>query len=125
MKLLLDTHVVLWRLDDPALVTENARDSISDLANDVFVSAVVAWEIAIKRGLGKLSAPPDLQSAIVACQFSALSINVAHALATESLPPHHRDPFDRLLVAQALLEDLTIVSRDPIIARYGVPLIVA
>ena len=125
MKLLLDTHVVLWWLDDPTLLSEDARNAIADLDNDVFVSAAVAWEIAIKRGLGKLTAPPDLELALRACQFSSLSISVTHALATESLPAFHRDPFDRLLVAQALLENLTIVSRDPKLARYGVPAIVA
>lgn len=125
MRLLLDTHVVLWWLDDPMLLTDSARTVIANMDNDVFVSAAVAWEIAIKRGLGKLTAPSDLQSAIDACHFSALPITVSHASATESLPPHHRDPFDRLLVAQALIEDLTVVSRDPNIARYGVPVIVA
>ena len=84
----------------------------------------MGWEIAIKRGLGKLNAPPDLQSAIKACRFLPLPITLAHALGTESLPPHHRDPFDRLLVAQAIAENLTIVSRDATILRYGVPIIV-
>ncbi len=125
MKLLLDTHVLLWWLDDPALLTDNARAAIADPINDVLVSAAVAWEIAIKRGLGKLTAPPDLELAIRGCGFSLLSITVAHALATESLPPFHRDPFDRLLVAQAIIEHLTIVSRDPKIVRYGAAAIVA
>jgi PIN domain nuclease of toxin-antitoxin system len=110
MKLLLDTHVVLWWLDDPIVLSNSARDAIADFHNEVFVSAAVAWEIAIKRGLGKLAAPTDLQSAIKACQFSPLPITVDHALATEKLPLHHRDPFDRMLVAQALIDNLTVVS---------------
>lgn len=125
MKLLLDTHSLLWWLDDPALLSEEARDAISEPANEVFVSSAVAWEIAIKRGLGKLTAPRDLEAVIQACGFQTLSITVAHALATELLPPHHRDPFDRMLVAQALIENCMIVSRDPNVARYGVPIIPA
>jgi PIN domain nuclease of toxin-antitoxin system len=124
MKLLLDTHIVLWWLDDPALLSSDARDAIADPANDVLVSAVVAWEIAIKRGLGKLTAPPDFEAAIQSAGFETLPITVAHALATESLPPHHRDPFDRMLVAQAQFENCTIVTRDPVLAQYGVPTIV-
>lgn len=125
MKLLLDTHVLLWWLDDPALLSIAARERISDRANDVLISAAVAWEIAIKRGLGKLVAPANLMSALAACNFQPLAISLAHALATETLPAYHRDPFDRLLVAQATLENGTIVSRDPLLAHYGVPLIVA
>lgn len=111
MTLLLDTHVVLWWLDDPALLSEDARDAIADPVNDVFVSAVVAWEIAIKRGLGTVTAPPDFETAIRASGFRELPVTVAHAFATESLPLHHRDPFDRMLIAQAIVEAATIVSR--------------
>jgi PIN domain nuclease of toxin-antitoxin system len=115
MNLILDTHVVLWWLDDPALIAEPA--------NNVYVSAASAWEIAIKRGLGKLAAPSDFESAIDACGFRALPVTVAHALATERLPFHHRDPFDRLLVAQAQLEGAIVVTRDPVLSHYGVPVI--
>lgn len=124
MKLLLDTHIVLWWLDDPTLLAEAARNAISDPDNDVFVSAVVAWEIAIKRGLGKLTAPPDFESAIEACGFIPMVITVEHALGVESLPLHHRDPFDRMLIAQSQLEDCTIVTRDSEFARYGIATIV-
>jgi PIN domain nuclease of toxin-antitoxin system len=125
MKLLLDTHVVLWWLDDPTKLTEAARDSIAELANEALVSAAVAWEIAIKTGLGKLTAPDDLEAAIQACRFETLPITVAHAMAIQALPMHHRDPFDRLLVAQAVVEGATIVARDPNIGLYGVPVITA
>jgi PIN domain nuclease of toxin-antitoxin system len=125
MNLLLDTHVVLWWLDDPALMSEAARDVISEPSNDVFVSAVVAWEIAIKRGLGKLTAPPDLEAAIYASGFQVLPVTVPHALQTESLPFHHRDPFDRMLIAQAKCESSSIVTRDSMFELYGVDLVKA
>ena len=124
MKLLLDTHIVLWWLDDPNLLSEDARNAIADPANEAFVSAVVAWEIAIKRGLGKLTTPPDLESAIQSCGFVPLAISVEHALAVESLPLHHRDPFDRMLIAQSQLETCTLVTRDSEFAPYAVPTIV-
>ncbi|MFO7908348.1 MAG: type II toxin-antitoxin system VapC family toxin [Planctomycetota bacterium] len=125
MKLLLDTHVVLWWLDDPLLLSLTAREAIADPVNDVLVSAAVCWEIAIKRGLGKLTAPADLRGALHSCDFRELHITSAHALATETLPMHHRDPFDRMLVAQAFMEGATLVSRDPMVATYRVSTITA
>lgn len=126
MIVLLDTHVLLWWLDDPGqLLSVDARDTISEPNNVVIVSSVSVWEIAIKRSLGKLSAPTDLASAITSCGFSTLPISVAHALATESLPMHHRDPFDRMLLAQASIEKATIVTRDPQLAAYGLPIVIA
>jgi len=124
MKLLLDTHVVLWWLDDPILISESARDAIAEPSNEVLVSAASSRETAIKRGLGKLTAPKDFEAATDACGFRALPITVAHALATEQLPFHHRDPFDRMLIAQAFLEEATIVTRDAVISQYGVPIII-
>lgn len=125
MTLLLDTHVFLWWLDDPALLSEAARRAIGDGKNTVYISAAVVWEIAIKRSLGKLDAPDDLEAAIAANRFRTLPITVAHALVVPSLPDHHRDPFDRILVAQARHEGFQLVSRDPHMPGYGVPLIVA
>ncbi len=125
MKLLLDTHVVLWWLDDPLLLSLAAREAIADPTNEVLVSAAVCWEIAIKRGLGKLTAPADLRGALQSCGFIELNVTPEHALATESLAMHHRDPFDRMLVAQALVEGATVVSRDPFVAAYGIPTITA
>lgn len=119
MKLLLDTHVVLWWLDDPSQVSAAARAEISDPRNVVLVSAVTAWEIAIKRRLGKLSAPDDFEHAIASAGFGELAVTVAHALLTEMLPDHHRDPFDRLLVAQARHEGCALISRDPLIRQYA------
>jgi PIN domain nuclease of toxin-antitoxin system len=125
MKLLLDTHVVLWWLDDPALLSTSARTAIADPHNAVLVSAAVAWEIAIKRALGKLTAPSDFETAIQVSGFQALPVTVAHALAAGGLPPHHRDPFDRMLIAQSQHEGCTMVSRDASLALYGFPLIPA
>jgi len=125
MKLLLDTHTVLWWLDDPLLLSLPAREAVAEPSNEVLVSAAVCWEIAVKRGLGKLTAPADLRGAIQSCGFADLDITSSHALATETLPMHHRDPFDRMLVAQAIVEAATLVSRDPLVAAYGVPTIVA
>lgn len=120
MKLLLDTHAVLWWLEDRANLSETARDAIADPANIAFVSAVSAWEIAIKRSLGKLDAPGNFVEAIELCGFQSLPITLKHGLATESLPSHHRDPFDRMLIAQAIVENATLVTRDPLIRQYGV-----
>jgi PIN domain nuclease of toxin-antitoxin system len=100
MKLLLDTHALLWWLSDPGILSETALDAISEPGNDVLVSAVVAWEIAIKRGLGKLTAPADLLTEIAVSGLEVLPISMEHALMTGRLPNHHRDPFDRMLVAQ-------------------------
>ena len=125
MKLLLDTHAVLWWPDDPLLLSLTAREAIAEPSNDVLVSAAVCWEIAIKRGLGKLTAPAALRGALQSCGFTELDITPAHALATEALPMHHRDPFDRMLVTQALIEQAILVSRDPMVAAYGLPTITA
>ena len=119
--LLLDTHVLLWWLDDPAALEAPARRLIADPRNRVFVSAAVAWEITIKRQLGKLEAPDDLEIALEEERFQHLPITVRHALAVAELPAIHGDPFDRIQIAQALLEGLTIVTRDATIPSYEVP----
>jgi PIN domain nuclease of toxin-antitoxin system len=124
VRLLLDTHALLWWLADEELTTE-ARDAIADQANLVAVSAVSAWEISIKKTLGKLSAPDDLERQVQQGGFLPLSISVAHGLAAGQLPRHHEDPFDRILIAQAFAEGLAIVTRDKRFADYGVPLIPA
>ncbi len=125
MNLLVDTHVLLWWLDDPAQLSEAAGAAIRDGANVVFVSAATVWEIVIKKSLGKLDAPENLDEVLRACRFTPLPVKVAHALAVQSLPMHHRDPFDRMLVAQARTEGMTVVTRDPKLLQYGVPNIVA
>ena len=122
MRLLLDTHVVLWWLDDdPRLSGDVANLLLSE--PDVFVSSASIWEIAVKQALGKLEGPEDLPERVLAAQFSVLDITAHHGIAAARLPPHHRDAFDRILVAQAAIEGLTIVTRDRDVQRYDVPLL--
>jgi PIN domain nuclease of toxin-antitoxin system len=125
MTLLLDTHVLLWWLDNPRQLSKQANKAIQDGANRVYVSAAVAWEIAIKKSLGRLDAPDDLEEVVEANRFMPLPITIPHALAVLSLPRHHRDPFDRMLIAQALHEGFQLVTRDQDIAKYAVPQIMA
>ena len=116
-RFLLDTHVVLWALAEPAKLTRPAQ---KEAENEAFVSVVSGWEIAIKRALGKLRAPEDLEAAIRMQGFAPLLMTFHHAVQAGSLPTHHRDPFDRMLIAQAQAEGLVLVTRDPDIPRYGV-----
>lgn len=118
---LLDTHALLWWLfDDPRLGTA-ARSVVADPANVVFVSAVSVWEVAIKRAAGKLRAPDDLAVQVDAAGFERLPIGFDHAERVGALPHHHRDPFDRLLVAQAQVEGATLVTGDRALTAYDVP----
>jgi len=121
--LLLDTHVFLWWTgDDPAL-GPLARAAIADRENLVFVSAATAWEIAVKRASGKLDAPGDIADWVRQDGFAELAIEIEHAALSAELPNHHRDPFDRLLVAQARSEELTLVTSDPEIMQYDVEIL--
>jgi PIN domain nuclease of toxin-antitoxin system len=124
VRLLLDTHALLWWLADEGL-TPQAQDAIADPGNFVAVSAASAWEISIKKALGKLAAPDDLEHQVQAGGFSALPISIAHGVAAGQLPHHHEDPFDRMLIAQAFAEGLTIVTRDKRFGDYGVALLSA
>jgi PIN domain nuclease of toxin-antitoxin system len=121
MNLLLDTHVFLWWWQGAARLGARARRAIATAAR-VRVSAASAWEIAIKMGLHKLRFEGRVGDAIASCQFEPLSISVEHAEATRALPPHHNDPFDRLILAQAQLESLTLVTHDRALEPYGVPI---
>jgi PIN domain nuclease of toxin-antitoxin system len=124
MRLLLDTHVLLrWLADDPAL-SKQARVLIAN-EPEVFASAASAWEIAIKRALGKLEAPEDLLSALEAGGIRRLPIDFQHAAVAGALPRHHDDPFDRMLVAQAQREGLTLLTSEARISRYAVAVLPA
>ena len=125
MNLLLDTHVLLWWLDDHPTLSEKARAAIADGKNLVFVSAAVIWEIRIKQALGKLEIPRNFRKVLDDQPFEMLNITVEHAHAIGDLPAHHRDPFDRMLVAQTRVEGLTLVTRDIRLKKYKIPLIEA
>ena len=123
MKLLLDTHAALWWLADDDRIGEEVIRHLTDDTNQVLISAVVVWEVAIKRSLGKLEAPEDLGPTLVSAGAQPLPVTLEHAAAVEKLPWRHRDPFDRMLVAQALTEDAAIVSRDDPLSEYGVTIV--
>ncbi|RLB56501.1 MAG: PIN domain nuclease [Deltaproteobacteria bacterium] len=125
MNLLLDTHAALWWLSDDPTLSASARAMIADPENTVFLSAVVVWEIRIKQGIGKLDLPDDFGEVLDSQRFPELPVTVDHAHAIADLPSIHRDPFDRMLVAQAIVERMTIVTRDKSIAAYDVNVIVA
>jgi PIN domain nuclease of toxin-antitoxin system len=123
VRLLLDTHAFIWWVGAESKLGATARDAIADRAAAVYVSAATAWEIAIKRSQGTLEAPDDVRPAIAKSGFTELSIDVGHAIVAGALPVHHRDPFDRVLVAQAQTESMTLVTADPVIARYDVEIL--
>ena len=121
MNVLLDTHVLIW-WDEGRRIAAEARQAIEQ-ADSVYVSAVSAWEVAIKTGLRRLRPTRTVEEAASESGFLELPVTFRHAERVTGLPPHHRDPFDRMLVAQAAVEELTLVTRDPVFARYGVALI--
>ena len=116
----MDSHVLLWALESESNLSDDVRQALVDPANEVFVSAVCIWEIAIKRALGKLRAPDHLAASVEAAGFSELPVTFVHAEHAGSLPKIHGDPFDRMLVAQAQVEGLTLVTADANILRYPV-----
>lgn len=120
MRILLDTHALIWALEGGDRLSPTARELIEDAANQVLVSAASAWEITIKRALGRLEAPDNLVEAIEAAGFDRHPIGFGEMLQLSRLPRHHADPFDRMLVAQALHEGIPIVTRDEQIPRYPV-----
>ncbi len=123
MRLLLDTHALLWWLEDSPDLARTAYEAIANGENDVVVSVVSPWEMAIKTALGRLRVSGDLLSSLEKSRLVILPVSLDHALAVASLPLHHRDPFDRMLIAQAKVEGLTVVTRDPRLEPYGVPLL--
>lgn len=123
MRLLLDTRAALWWLADDERFGEDASRQLVDAENQVFLSPVVVWEVAIKRSLGKLDAPPGLRSLLLGAGALPLPIGLEHAERVEELPWHHRDPFDRLLVAQAMIEGAAVVSHDGSFEAYEVPVV--
>ena len=124
MSLLLDTHVVLWWLTDDPTLSDDVKTML-DHEPDIYVSPATIWEVTIKQAIGKLQAPTDLPAQIRDSGFRELPIMARHAIAAGRLPPVHRDPFDRMLVAQAQCEALTLVTRDAEIQKYDVSVLAA
>lgn len=127
MTYLLDTSVWLWSLWEPERIARKAREVMADLSQQIFLSAVTSWEIAIKVGVSKLTLPEPSSSYVprrMADQgLRPLPISHQHALAVAALPLHHRDPFDRLLIAQASIEGMTVITADRVFEQYSVPLL--
>ena len=127
MNVLVDTHVWIWSLADPSRLSAESRSLLSSSRNVVYLSAASAWELAIKAALGKIELPEPVETYVptrMARQgITALPITHTHSLRVSTLPPHHRDPFDRLLIAQALVERLPILTADAVFDRYDVEVI--
>jgi PIN domain nuclease of toxin-antitoxin system len=123
VKLLLDTHILIWWLSQERRLSQAEIDLITDSDNFIFVSAATAWEIAVKKMIGKLEAPDDLPAALAINNFLELPITIEHSQKLYQLPLHHHDPFDRIMVAQAMSEDLTFMTRDAKIALYDIKII--
>lgn len=123
MRYLLDTHVLLWWLAKDARLSSNVLKSISAFENLIFISAASVWEISIKQSLGKLSIPSNLLEMLKKNEFQTLDISAEHALKIRELPLIHKDPFDRMLIAQAIVEGLTLISNDKKFKNYNVPLL--
>ena len=119
MRLLLDTHLLLWWLDASPSLSAQARETIRDPENTVFVSAVSLWEIWLKQSLGKLRLPADFTGRLAAESFESLPLIASHARQVAVLPWRHRDPFDRMLVAQAQVEKLVLLTADEALTAYG------
>ncbi|MBI2919714.1 MAG: type II toxin-antitoxin system VapC family toxin [Planctomycetes bacterium] len=122
MRLLVDTHVLLWAVSEPAKIPETYRDRIESPDNEVLFSAASIWELAIKMQIGRIALPVDPESiaaAAVRMGFLELPVTAAHAAGIRRLPLHHRDPFDRLLIAQTLHEPARFLTADPVLARYS------
>lgn len=121
MRVLLDTHALIWAAREPERLSDVAASAIVDPDNDVYVSAVSGWEVAIKRARGRLRFRDVDRAMLAALRLTELPVSLAHGVEAGSLPPHHRDPFDRMLVAQARAEQLVLLSRDLVFDAYEVP----
>jgi len=120
MNLLLDTHILIWALENNPQLSEAAKKEIINGSNIVFVSTASIWEISIKKAMGKLDVPDNLYEEIEQHRFTLLDINYNHAELAGKLPKIHKDPFDRMLIAQTKIEKLTLVTKDKIISQYDV-----
>lgn len=122
-KILLDTHILLWWLSNPTKIKKTARNLISDANSDIFLSSASIWELSIKASRGKFSMPGNLLEQLISERIEVLPINGTHALRSGTLPMVHYDPFDRIMISQAICEDMFFVSRDRAINGYDIKLI--
>jgi PIN domain nuclease of toxin-antitoxin system len=125
MKLLLDTHLLLWAAGQPARLSSAARALLDDPQNELFFSSASLWEVSIKRGLGRNDFRVDprlLRRGLLDNGYSELPITSEHAVSIDSLPSIHKDPFDRILVAQSIVEGITLLTADPVVAQYSGPI---
>jgi PIN domain nuclease of toxin-antitoxin system len=125
LRLLIDSNAFIWMVSQPQELSAASREAIVDPANQRFLSVSSVWEIAIKLSIGKLSLPGTLQAAVDGMGAEMLPITMVHIGRVQTLPFHHRDPFDRMMIAQAIEEGLTIVTRDRVFQSYGVPVLAA
>jgi PIN domain nuclease of toxin-antitoxin system len=125
LRLLLDTNAYIWAIARPSELSTAARQATEDPENQRFVSVVALWEMTVKLSVGKLSLPANYMDGVDHIGATLLPITVPHLRQVQSLPLHHRDPFDRMMIAQAMVDGLTIVTRDRALRAYGVPLLAA
>ena len=123
MRILIDSHTAYWWANDPRQITQEAREKIIDPHNEVFLSSVTAWELGLKASKGKLDLPDDLFENLASEGIKDLSFSQAHAVASIALPPFHKDPFDRALVAQCQVESMTLATRDGYVKKYGIAIL--
>ena len=123
MRLLIDTHVLLWADERPRAIAPDLRAALVDVTNEIFVSAASIWEIAIKRAVGKLRFDRPIAATVTALGFEVLDITGTHAEHAGGLPRHHNDPFDRLIIAQAALEGMVLGTQDRLMRPYGIAMI--
>jgi PIN domain nuclease of toxin-antitoxin system len=119
MRILIDTHLVLWWINGDSSLSHTACALIADPSNTIFVSAVSTWEIWLKKSLGKLEIPDEFDACLAKEEFEALPLTSEHTRGVAALPWHHRDPFDRMLIAQAKAADLTLLTADDQLTKYG------
>lgn len=125
MRYLLDTHVFLWSVADASRIALPVRKIIESPDNVIFVSLISLWELRIKESLGKVTLPKNFYRSLESAGFELLALNLEHIQALGDLPPHHRDPFDRMLIVQAQCEQMTLITRDEEIQKYDLSLLKA
>lgn len=122
-RFLLDTHFFIWAMEESPQLSSSIKKILIDPNNKIFISVASIWEIAIKKAAKKIKLAFDIEDSIQRARFEVVPINISHAIETEKLPNHHKDPFDRILITQAKIEKMTLMSKDPNIKKYQVKII--